>query len=65
MEEHEELVWLAGNLKLEVTEYSKQIYGLIGFAQPRDNDNDDDVDDDDNGDDPEATASYRLRKRHY
>jgi len=64
VEEHEELVWLARNLKLEVTEYSKQIYGPIGFAHPRD-DGDNNNDDDENGDDLEATPSYRPRKKHY
>lgn len=55
MAEHKELVWLVGNLKLGVTEYSKQIYELEGYAYPRDDD----------GDDPETTPSYRPRKRHY
>lgn len=49
--EHKELVWLVGNLKLEVTEYSRQIYGPGGCTQPGD-------DDDDDGDDPEMTPSY-------
>ena len=40
------------NLKLEVTEYSRQIYGPGGFAHLGD---DDDDDDDDN---PETTPSY-------
>lgn len=47
--EHEDLVWLIGNLKLEVMEYSGEIYGLGGYAYPDDNDDDDD----DN--DPEVT----------
>ena len=58
MEEHKELVWLAGNLKLEVTKYSRKIYGLEGYAHPGD-------DDDDDSDDLETTLSYRPRKRHY
>ena len=32
IQEHEELVWLAGNLKLEVTNYSRDLYGLGGVA---------------------------------
>ena len=56
--EHEELIWLVGNLKLEVTRYSRQIYGPSGYAYL-----DDDDDDDDN--DPEATQSSQPRKRHY
>ena len=35
---HKELVWLNGNLKLEVTKYSKQIYRPSGYAQPNDDD---------------------------
>ncbi|KAK9997949.1 hypothetical protein SO802_017552 [Lithocarpus litseifolius] len=50
VEEHEELVWLAGNLKLELTEYSRQIYGLGWFSYPGE--------DDDNGDNPKTTPSY-------
>ena len=34
IQEHEELVWLAGNLKLEVTKHSKRIYGPRGFCHP-------------------------------
>ena len=33
---HKDLVWLARNLKLEVTKYSRQIYGLGGYVHPRD-----------------------------
>ena len=58
MVEPEELVWLARNLKLEVTKYSKQIYGPLKYAYPSDDDNDD-------GDDREMTSSYWPRKRHY
>ena len=32
VQEHEELVWLSGNFKLEVTEYCMRIYGPRGFA---------------------------------
>ncbi|KAK9998130.1 hypothetical protein SO802_017733 [Lithocarpus litseifolius] len=45
-EEHEELIWLARNLKLELTEYSRQLYG-----GKDDGDDDDDDDGGDNGDD--------------
>ena len=50
-----------GNLKLELTEYSQQLY-----------DGEDASDDDDNGDDggdggegSESTPSYQPRKRHF
>ena len=55
--EHEELIWLSKNLKLEVTKYSRQIYGPRGYAQVDD--------DDDDNDDLEVTQSFQLRKRHY
>jgi len=62
-------VWLAGNLKLEVTEYSKRIYGLRGFAYLSGGDNDDD-DGDGDGDGggvggSETTPSYQPRKRRH
>ena len=62
LKEHKELVWLAGNLKLEVIGYSKLLYG------PNDNggvDYDDDDDDDDScaGGGSESTPSYQPRKR--
>ena len=57
---HEELVWLAGNLKLEVTEYSRQIYGPDGYAY-----HGNDVNDDDDGDELKTTLTYQSRKRHY
>lgn len=43
-----------------MTEYSRQIYGLGGYAYLSDDDKDED-----DGDDPEMTPSYWLRKRHY
>ncbi|KAK9996839.1 hypothetical protein SO802_021525 [Lithocarpus litseifolius] len=49
------LVWLAGNLKLEVTQYSKDLYGLEGLAYPG-NDDDDDGDGD-SGEDSEASPN--------
>ena len=55
--EHEELVLLPRNLKLEVTEYSRQIYGPGGYAQgPGDEDDDDDL---------EAISRTQPRKRNY
>ena len=36
MVKHKDLVWLARNLKIEVTKYSMQIYGLRGYVHPRD-----------------------------
>ena len=62
------LVWLTRNLKLEVIEYSKRIYGPGGFAYP--GTGDDDEDDGDGGDGGGAGSSktipsYQLRKRYY
>ena len=49
------MVWLAGNLKLEVTKYSRELYGPGGVAHPGGGD-------DDGGggeeEDLEATSSY-------
>nr|XP_023880574.1 uncharacterized protein LOC111992959 [Quercus suber] len=45
IQKHEELVLLAGNLKPEVTEYSRSLYGPEGLACPG-NDDDDDGDED-------------------
>ena len=60
IQEHEKLVWLAGNLKLEVTNYSRDLYGPEGVAHLGGSD-----DDDDGGkeEDPEVTPSYQQRKR--
>ena len=63
--EHEELVLLAGNLKLDLTEYSQQLYG-----------GGDDKDDDDDGGGggggdcngvggSESTPSHQQRKRSF
>ncbi|KAL0004875.1 hypothetical protein SO802_012436 [Lithocarpus litseifolius] len=69
IQEHEELVWLAGNLKLEVTQYLKDLYSLRGLAYPGNDDNDDDDDggggDGDGGEDSEATPSYQPRMRRF
>ena len=53
IQEHKELVWLAGNLKLEVTNYSRYLYGPRGVAHPGSGDEED----------SEATPSYQPRKR--
>jgi len=53
LQEHEELIWLAGSHKLEVTEYSKQLYGGEGA------DNDDDGGGGDGGRGLESTPSYQ------
>jgi len=59
--EHEELVWLIGNLKLEVTKYSKWIYSPGRFAYLGDG-----VDDDDGGAGSfETTPSYQWTKRRH
>jgi len=66
MEEHKELIWLAKNLKLEMTKYSRKIYGPGGFAHPGDDDDDDDGGSGGGGgDDTEMTLSYQLRKRYF
>ena len=57
VQEHEELFWLVGNLKLEMTEYSREIYAPRGIAYPGD--------DDDGGGDSEGTPSYQPRKRRF
>jgi len=41
IQEHEELVWLVGNLKLEVTNL-RELYDLRGVAHPRSGGDDDD-----------------------
>ena len=66
IQEHEELVWLAGNLKLKVTNYSRSLYGPRGMAHLGNGDDDDD-DDDGGGDeeDFEVTSSYQPRKRRH
>ena len=55
-------MWLAGNLKLEVTNYSRKLCSLGGVAHPSSGD---DVDDDGEKEDSEATSRYRLRKRQH
>ena len=64
IQDHEELVWLAKNLKLDVTNYMRELYGPRGVAHPSGGGDDDD-DDDDGGEeeDSEATPSYQPRKR--
>ncbi|KAK9998019.1 hypothetical protein SO802_017622 [Lithocarpus litseifolius] len=61
IQEHEELVWLVRNLKLEVTNYSRSLYGPVGVAYPGSSGDDDD--DGGNEEDSEATLSYQPRKR--
>ena len=63
IQEHKEQVWLARNLKLKVTWYSKDLYSPRGLAYP--NNDDDDDDDSDGGEDSEATPSYQPRKRRF
>ena len=59
-QEYEKLVWLVGNLKLEVTNCSRDFYGPRGAVHLGGSD-----DDDDGGkeEDPEVTPSYQQRKR--
>ena len=58
-------MWLAGNLKLEVTNYSRKLCSLGGVAHLSSGDDDDDDDDDGEEEDSEATYIYRLRKRRH
>ena len=61
-------MWLAGNLKVEVTNNLRNLYGPGGMAHPGGGDDDDDDDDDNGGEkeDSKATPSYQPRKRqHY
>ena len=58
------MVWLAENLKLEVTNYLRELYGPRGAAHPGD-DNDDDDGDGNKEEDSKATPSYQLRKRRH
>ena len=62
---NEELVWLTGNLKLKVTNYSRSVYDPRGVACLASGGDDDD--DDDSGDegDSEATPGYQPRKRRH
>ena len=52
------MVWLAGNLKLEVTNYSRELYGPRGVVHPGGGDDDDGGEEED----LEATPSYQQRK---
>ena len=70
IQEYEELVWLAKNLKLKVTNYSRSLYGLRGVAYPSSGGDNDDDDGDGGGGggdekDSEATPSYQPRKRRH
>ena len=64
IQEHEELVWLVGNLKLEVTNYSRSLYDPRGVAYLGSGGGGGD-DNDDGGDeeDLKTTPSYQPRKR--
>ena len=53
------MVWLAGNLKLEVTNYSRSLYGPRGAAYPSSGGDDDYGDEEDS----EVTLNYQPRKR--
>ena len=55
-------MWLAGNLKLEVTNYSSKLYGPRGVAHPSGGDDDDDDGEEEGS---EATPSYWSRKRRH
>ena len=59
---YEELVWLVGNLKLEVTNYLRELYGPRGVAHLGGGDDDDDGGDEE---DSKVTPSYQPRKRQH
>ena len=59
------MVWLAGNLKLEVTNYLRELYGPRGEAHPGSGDDDDDYYGGGEEEDSEATPSYQPRKRRH
>ena len=65
IQELEELVWLARNLKLEVANYLRYLYNTRGTAHPSDGDDDDE--DSGNEEDSEATPNYqpRMRRHHW
>ena len=56
---------MARNLKLEVTNYSRSLYGLGRAAYPSSGGGDDDDDDYGDEEDSEATLSYQPRKRRH
>ena len=57
------MVWLVGNLKLEVTNYSRELYSPEGVAHLGGGDDDDDDNGDGEEEDSEATPSYQPKKR--
>ena len=65
IQEHEKLVWLAGNLKLGVTNYSRSLYGPRKAAYPGSGGGDDDDDGSGDEEESEATLSYQPRKRQH
>ena len=54
-------MWLVGNLKLEMTNYSRELYGPGGVAHPGIGDDNDDGEEEDS----EVTPSYKSRKRRH
>ena len=56
------LVWLAGNLKLEATNYLRELYSLGRVVYPGNGDDDDDGGEEEN---LEAIPSYQPRKRRH
>ena len=59
------MVRLVRNLKLEVTNYLRELYGLRGVAHPGSGGDDDDDGGDGDEEDLEATSSYQPRKRRH
>ena len=60
IQELKEFLWLAENLKLKVTNYSRELYGPGGVAKPGNG-----GDDDGEEEDSEAIPSYQPRKRRH
>ncbi|KAL0008509.1 hypothetical protein SO802_010011 [Lithocarpus litseifolius] len=69
IQEHKELVWLAVNLKLEVTYYLRELYGLGGVAHLSRGDDDDGGGGGGGGggeeEDLEVAPNYQPRKRRH
>ncbi|KAK9997917.1 hypothetical protein SO802_017520 [Lithocarpus litseifolius] len=58
VQDHEELIWLVGNLKLEVTKYSRELYGGEDVGDDNDNDDDGGGGGGDSGGGSESTPSH-------
>ena len=54
------MAWLARNLKLEVTNYSRNLYSPRGATYSGSGGNDDDDDDNDGGDEKDLEATFNY-----